>query len=259
MRRKRLNDAEIRDTVEKIRELYADYLTRFIKPRSALGAFGDRYIQAMRARMDLDHFLFAELNVVKDLIRSEEARQKAEEEKRAASGHQRRQELSIAERVLAEHRQMIEKYPPTFIHDDASSEVQKLYGTLGTVERDFWPDIERYVRKAYTSAVSSPRVWLEPLVLQLCRLNTDGVPPRLSRYKAQFERFPRNYPEIEKEEKKCILDAAHFLHWILDTLKELGASENLTGSERQNVDGMTQFVQSVIADFRLKDFRPTKR
>ena len=114
------------------------------------------------------------------------------------------------------------------------------------------------IRKAYTSAMVSPRAAMESRLFQLCRPGADGVPPRLTRYRSLFERFPRNYREIDTEEKKCILDAAHFLHQITDTVKEMTSAEKLAASERQKLEQMREYVKDVIADFRLKDFRPTK-
>lgn len=258
MKRAKLTDTEIRETVEKIRQQYADYMVRFLKPREALAAFEDRYIEAMRARMDLTLFLFAERGVIKELIEKEEEREREEQERKLKTVAKRKENKSIADRVLEEHRRMIAKYPPLAIHNDGSEELQKLYGAIGAVEREFWPDIEGFMRKAYTS-FTSPRDMLESHMLQLCRLNTEGIPPRLTRYKSLFDRFPRNYPEIEKEEKKCIVDAAHLLHSFETTFKELFSSEKLAIQERQKVEEMADYVHSVIKDFRLKELKPTNR
>ena len=64
MKRKRLSDSEIRSTVDKIRKRYGDYMVQFEKERSALDAFEERYIQAMRARLELALFLHAEMTVI---------------------------------------------------------------------------------------------------------------------------------------------------------------------------------------------------
>ena len=70
MKRKRLTDSEIRSAVDKIRKRYGDYMVQFLKGRTALDSFEDRYIQAMRARLDLALFLHAEMTVVEELIKT---------------------------------------------------------------------------------------------------------------------------------------------------------------------------------------------
>jgi hypothetical protein len=258
-KRKRLTDAEIRETVEKIRGRYAAFMERFGKPRTALSAFEDRYIQAMRARMDLSLFLYTEMKVVEDLIKKEEEKQEAERRKAAAPKGPVKRKPDFADRVIAQNRKRIEKYPSLGVHNEASQELQKLYGALGTVDREIWPPMERLMRRAYPSVMTSPRTALDSTLLHLCRQNSDGIPPRLARYRGLFDWFPRNYLEIEREEKKCILDAAFLLHRILDVLSEINSSDNLNDADRAEVEKLQEYVHTVVDDFRLRDLKPIKR
>lgn len=258
-RKKRLTDSEIRSAVEKIRSRYADYMVRFQKDRSALDSFEDRYIGAMRVRMDLALFLHAEKTAIEELIDNEEKRILASSQRESEKKQQARQQQSIADRVLEENLKRIAHYPRLLIHTDASEEVERLFGGLGTFERELWADLERLLRRAYTSMIMSPRARVEEQVLKLCVVGANGVPPRASRYQSLFERFPRNYFEIEKEGKKCMLDAAFFLHDLSDILKEVGQAEDLTAAERQKVASMAEYVHTMLEDFRLKEFKNLQR
>ena len=65
--------------------------------------------------------------------------------------------------------------------------------------------------------------------------------------------------EIEKEGKKCLLDAAFFLHDLADVLTEMKKSENLSSKEAENLNSLLDYVNNLLADFRLKDFKKIPR
>ncbi|MBN1685892.1 MAG: hypothetical protein JW852_04510 [Spirochaetales bacterium] len=259
MKRKRLSDSEIRSAVDKIRKRYGDYMVQFMKERSALDSFEERYIQAMRARLELALFLHAEMTAVEELIKKEQDRINAEEQKALRAKVQKEESKSYADRILEENRRRIVKYPPLQIHADASEEVERLFGCLITLERQYWPDVEKYMRSAYTASVLSPRMRLEQRIIGLCRPTADGLPPRLSRYRSLFDWVPRNGLEIEKEGKKCLLEAAFFLHDLSDVLKEMKESGNLQSYEQKNVDNLLGYVHTLLEDFRLKDLKAKPR
>jgi len=259
LKRKRLTDFEIRSAVDKIRKRYGDYMVQFMKDRSALESFEDRYIEAMRARLDLALFLHVEMTVVEELIKNEQGRITAEQEKTLREKKRQEDNKSFADRILEEHKRRIAKYPPLHINPDASEEVERLFNCLNTLDREYWPDIEKYMRSAYTTSVLSPRMRLERAILALCRPSADGLPPRLARYRSLFDWVPRNGLEIDKEEKKCLLEAAFFLHDITDVLNEMKKSGNLSEQEQRNVDSVHAYVHTLLEDFRLKDLKPKPR
>jgi hypothetical protein len=259
LKRKRLSDSEIRSTVEKIRKRYGDYMVQFIKDRTALDAFEDRYIDVMRARMHLALFLHAEMTVVEDLIRKEQDLINEEQQRVISTRKKREKQKSLADRVFAEHKKRIAKYPPLQVHNEASEEIERLFGCMNTVEREIWPEVEKLMRQSYTSLVTSPRSRLEERIITLCRPATGGVPPRLSRYQTLFSWTPRNAMEIEKEAKKCLLDVAFFLHDLADVLKEMRGSPNLQSRDKEMVDKLSIYVHTLLDDFRLKDFKTLPR
>ena len=256
LKRKRLTDSEIRSAVDKIRKRYGNYMVQFLKGRTALDSFEDRYIQAMRARLDLALFLHAEMTVVEELIKNEQERIDAAQQKERRVKKRQEENQSYADRVIAEHRRRIAKYPPLPIHTEASEEIERLFGCLCTLEREFWHDVETYMRSAYTTSVLSPRMRLEQGIIGMCRPSVEGLPSRLSRYRSLLGWTPRNWREIEKEEKKCLLEAAFFLHDLSDVLVEMKKSGNLANHEQNNVDNLLAYVHSLLDDFRLRDLKP---
>ena len=254
-----MTDSETREAVEKIRGEYSEYMTRFGKPRDALDAFEDRYIDSLRVRMDLALFLHAERNVVDQLIAQEDERLEKERQKQQAQSKEKVEKLSATDKIIEELKQRIGKYPKLFINNDASNEVSRLFGALGVIDREFWTDLEKYLRKTYVSLYSNPRGRIEEKILQLCRPGVDNIPPRLIRYTHLFDRFPRDYLEIEKEEKRSILDSAFFLFDLQDVLKKVKSGEMLSVSEIMAVEKMEVYVDDIIQDFRLKEFKSLNR
>jgi hypothetical protein len=234
-------------------------MVQFMKGREALIAFEDRYIEAMRARLDLALFLHAEMTAVEELIKKEQDRINAEQQKALRAKKRKEQSKSLADRVLEENRRRIEKYPPMHIHPEASDEIERLFGCLSTLERQFWPDMQKSMRSAYSSSMLSPRMRLEEKIIALCRSAAGGLPPRLSRYRALFDYSPRDFLEIEKEGKKCLLEAAFFLHDMNDVLVEMKKTGNLQNIELVNMEKFIGYVHNLLDDFRLKDFKNTAR
>lgn len=259
MRRKRLTDDEVKEFVRRIRDKYSVYQERFSKSGRRFLDFEDRYIEAIRARLDIASFLQAETEVVDQLIANEEERKRIESKKVEAEKARRVAQENVATRYFQEQKRRIAKYARLPVHPDASEELERLFGALGAIDREFWSDIEKLLRKAYTSIYTSPRSRIEEKILQLCRPGAGDIPPRLSRYRALFEWFPRNYLEIEKEEKKTLLESAFFLFDLEDVLGEMQKAEVLLDADRDLAGRMREFVINLISDFRLKEFKSLQR
>jgi hypothetical protein len=259
LKRKRLTDAEIRAAVDKIRVRHKDYIEKYLKGRHTLDTFEDRYIEAMRARLDMAIFLHAEMTAIEDLIKAEQQRIEKEQQRAEQVKKHQTESLSFADKIIAEHRERIAKYPPIQIHAEASDELERLYGCLSTIEREIWPGVEKLMRAAYTSIVTSPRARLEERIITLSRPVDGNLSPRLSRYQILLSRIPASVREIEKEEKSCLLDAAFFLHDLSEVLDEMKKSPNLDGGDKEDVDKMLGYVHNLIDDFRLKDLRTLPR
>ncbi len=201
LKRKRLNDSEIRAAVDKIRKRYTHYAAQYMKGTSALVAFEDRYIRAMHGRLDIAIFLHAELTAVEDLIKSKVARAAAAENRHAQHREKKEETKDFADRTIEEFRRLEEK------------------------------------------------------ILILCATPHGGIPTHVSRYKSLFEWSSFESPEIIKEERKVLLDAAFFLYDLIDVFVEMRKSGNLDPMEIESVEKMSRYVHTVVEDFRLKEFR----
>lgn len=255
-----LTDEEIEQAIDKIRRLYDDYIITFTKPFKLKNLFEDRYFDARKRRANLTRFVYAELEMVQRLKAKEQENLAAAEEKRfrRLPKKQRGDARGLAERVLAEHRQRIEKYPDFEVDPRASFEMTKLFGALDKLEKELWPPFERVLRKIYPTYLSNPRVDLEPKLYALTS-GAGASPPILSRYKALLLRLPRSVNDVEWEEKRVVLEAAFFLHHLASVIQELDRSipEELEIEDLNAIENIRQYVSGTIADFRLADLKPS--
>lgn len=258
---KKLSESEIDTAIQNIRKLYDDYIIQYMKGIKVKNDFEERYLHALRHRMDLSAFVRTEREVIRDMAKREEERIQLQYRKAQRQGARLRtskaedSKESFADRILAENRERIEKYPDLSIHEDASFELKKLFGTLNQLDREYWPLFERVLKGMYPSLYSGPRVLIESRMIELCRPSTSGVPPRLMSYQTELSKFPRSYTAIDREEKQCILSAAFLLHLISSECEKVLSAQDIKPDERADVEKVSAFVHTVIEDFRLKDLK----
>ena len=256
MKRKRLSFEEIERVRDKILTEYDHYIVQYMKSRKLRDDFEDRYLGALKARIDMTGFLHAEMTAVRDLRSREEERLSTENNAAIAKARSPRgARPGFADRILEQNRDRILKYPDVELHPDASFEVRRLYGALRDFERHHWPDIERAMRKIAPTLYSGPRVVLERKIFDLWSDTKEGVSPRLAGYVSLFYRFPRSSRDITWEEQRFMVDSGYLLHEIRDEIGRVRDDEALTLPERNFLDKMFEYVHTVITDFRLNDFK----
>ncbi len=254
MKSRPLSEEEVEQAVKKIRQLYDDYIITFTKPFRLKNQFEDRYFEARKSRIDLTHFVIAEIEVVRRLKHNEEQKLIEQEEKRFKKRTKSKGSRGLADRVLEQHRKQIEKYPDLKMDPRASYEIKKLFGALDSFERQYWPPFETLLRRLYPSYYANPRIDLEPRMYALCP-GAGAAPPIISRYEALLLRIPRSMNDVEWEEKRLVVEAAFLLHHLSKVISELPLAD-CSEEEKETVEKAKGFVHTLIEDFRLKDLKP---
>jgi hypothetical protein len=248
----KLTPNEISRAVEKIRRRYDEYIYKYFKPRSIKNAFEDRYIEAIKASTDISNFLMAEISAVEELIRREE--------ERVGSGHaEEPAQESVTERVeriVEENLARMRKYPEVPFHPVASEELRRLLGAMCKLEEKHWEVLTTCLRNTAYYRSSLTMLNLEGKLRHLAARGSDGVPSGLSRYMYHANRFPRNYLAIDREEKEYILESAFLLHDLGEILERVDANyPQLDEGSRGGLREIQTFIQGIIQDFRLKEFK----
>jgi hypothetical protein len=207
-------------------------------------------------------FVAAEIELFSSLTRRADERQRVENERAHSRQQFRRQRRNgepappdFADGVIEELKQRVTKYTPIGIGHDELWELDHLYGALKAIEREHWPRVERIYRRLYPSRFSGPRLVLENRLNELVEARADEFPKRLYPIRELLERFPRTLRQIEWESKRCILQAAFYLHSLDDELARLIEDSYLGAEDKKTVERVREFVHTVIEDFRLQDLK----
>jgi len=255
--RRPLSEEEVERAVGKIRRMYDDYIVTYLKSFMLKEAFEDRYLLVRKQRIDLTRFVSDELEMIKSLIKDEEARSAQRDERRGSRKGRRRSVSEYADGLIEQYREQIAKYPDLPFDEKASYEIRKLLGALDLFEREYWPDLERVLRRLYPSYYSSPRLTLEPRIYNLTS-GAGRLPPGVSRYKALLMRLPRARVELEWEERRLMLEGAFLLHHLVETVVRVRAEAGDDG-DRAALERTQEYVHSMLSDFRLMEFKPSNQ
>jgi hypothetical protein len=251
----KLTPNEITKVVAKIRLRYDEYIYKYFKPKTVKFAFEERYAEVLQKRRDISTFLMAEIGAVEELIKREEARiaagPRVEQEKESLSDR--------VERIYQQNLEKIRKYPEINIHATANEEIKRLVGALNTLDNEHWPRLTGILRDTTYSRGSMTMANVESRLRYLGSLGSDRVPGALSRYFYHLNRFPRDYPAIDREEKEYILESAFFLHDLSEILGRVLANyPRLREEQKQGLREIQQYVDGMIQDFRVKDLKRQK-
>lgn len=261
-KKKKLSHIEIEAAINGIRKKYNDYMVEFLKTSKAKNLFEDRYIDALRARIDLDRFIYNEMLLVEQLITDEKEKRQKKAEKldvrhKKNLKHKNSQE-SVVDKIYNANRDRIRKYVAVGLEDDDVYEIDKLFGAVKELERNYWSGMEGVFRKLYTSRYSGPRRNLESRLFELTMEGPEGYPPALLKLRTILDRYPREYTALQRESQRCMMDIAFLLHSMHEELNKIKDDESLNTMERQTVEISLHFVHTVLEDFRLTDINSSK-
>lgn len=248
----KLTPHEISRAVEKIRRRYDEYVYKYFKPRTIKNAFEDRYIEAIKASTDISNFLMAEISAVEELIRREEERVGSGQAEEPAP----ESVTERVERMVEENLARMRKYPEVPFHPVASEELRRLLGAMCRLEEKHWEVMTTCLRNTAYYRSSLTMLNLEGKLRHLAARGSDGVPSGLSRYLYHANRFPRDYLAIDRQEKEYILESAFLLHDLGEILERVDANyPQLEEGSRSGLREIQAFIQGIIRDFRLKEFK----
>ncbi|MBI9106213.1 MAG: hypothetical protein JEZ04_05660 [Spirochaetales bacterium] len=252
--------------LKEIRSDYENLIKNYRRQESLRSLFELRYHDAVEYRINLMDFLSAEKAAVLTLIERAEGGKPGNENRAAERKTQKAAprpvsdaetpapRVSYADKMLKEFAERIDKYPEIIIHPDAALEMQKLFGALSCIEKDYWGVIDRLLRNQIGSKRFRDTIDLEPEINRMCSAGLNGLPSGLSTYYRLLERLPRDYPEVEREEKRCLMSAAGLLKRMqMEIIKALDGNSAVPDDEKVKLIEARGYIEGMLNDFRLKD------
>lgn len=263
MKKKKLSHIEVEAAVNGIRKKYNDLIVEYMKPKVIKDSFEDRYISALRARVEMSNFIYTEILVVSRLIKEEKEKLQQSQIKsykrlQAAKTLNDNQHMSVADRIFDENRDKIRKYQGIGLDDPDAFEINKLYGALKFFEVSHWPVIEKILRRIYPSRYSGPRMSMENRLFEITITGPDGFPPGLIKLRTMLSRSPREYVSLQKESQRCMLNVSFLLHDLSDELPFFLEDGVLIEDEQKAVEETIDYVHTVLDDFRLMDLKESR-
>ena len=253
MVKKKLKQGEIDDALEKIRLKYDDYIARFGKPGTLKSSFEQRYLDALRMRMDLTRFIQAEIDAVMELEARELREIKRLKQQKQADLQEAREKKDTAQKVFEENLRRIQHYPEFDLDREASHELKKLVGAMHWFEKVQWIPLDAIFRASGSSRQANMRVNLELRWRDFCSPGREGVPLRLAKYKSLLSRFPKDISAVEWEERQLLFEAASFLGAVRDFLSEAVSDERYDVGEKEKIREGKDILEGILVDFRLAD------
>ncbi|MBN2547228.1 MAG: hypothetical protein JXB50_15605 [Spirochaetes bacterium] len=271
---KKLNDEEIKITVNKIREKYRKIILDFNRTNAILEAFEDRYIRILKSHIDVSVFLLAEIEAVEEIYWNEEKKMKDKNERLAAKRRMRKKE-SYADKVMEENLKKIAKYDRVSICNNADEEIERLMGGVRDLINNYWPAVTVVLKHTPESSIKNNfNEFYHKLVLNY---DYRGEVPVTKSYKYALQTIPVNNKKIEFERYYIIKETAFLLNDILSlfsdiiknkneilTDKKINVNIELDNLLKLHFDGLTHkeaihkvhdYIKNIIADFRIRDIK----
>ncbi len=261
-----LSREEIQILVEKIRNKYRDYGTRFSPKWFDLSAFESRLKMTVDNRMNMEGFILAEIR------NFEKLREKYEKKKKSSSFAEK------VDKIIEENAARIRKYPPIEFHPRAGFEIVHFYGAMADYSQHIFPVLQLFL------AGEMHKRKLQQFEEQLSFLAVPrGTKPskRIEDHLFLLSRGDTREIELEKDKNEYLKDTAFVLHDISAFLDELMEKRNpeweaplrfdklyIEGERKKKIisafSGYTPYgailklkeeTANIIADFRLEAFR----
>lgn len=270
---KKLTETEIIQILEKIRTKYNKLINEFNKPQSIIKSFEERYLDALKRRMDISVFLLAEIEAVEELNNREfEKKMNAKEDELM----KKEKPQTFADKVFKENRKKILKYPRLKLNEDADEEVERLIGALRHFLINYWPAITYIYKNNFHSHLKTK--FGEYSHKLLTQYDYKGNVHVAEHYIHSLKMIPRDNKKIDYEHRFLLKETAFLINEIFHNLIDALKNENIPSPTeklqvigmaaddwfKRNFKGLTNrdsfekvcnYLKNVILDFRIKDIR----
>ncbi len=263
---KSLSLQEEKEILKKIREEYKEFSKQYGKKVFDLDAFEDRLQFAIKKRISLENFFFAEIAALEKLKEKIEQKKKAKENSF----------LTQVDKMLADNVKKIAQYPDYDFHSKASSELKKLLGGLNHFLNNEFIWFEIITRLADDTTLQNSLKSFSDKAHFFVGESRRQYAPRIEDHILLLDRRFPDYSQIELDEKRFIKDIAIFLNELkqylinllykreIVILATILKKEDLVGNFVQKIEGqkvervvkkIIQKINQILTDFRIHDFK----
>ncbi|MCP4160840.1 MAG: hypothetical protein GY760_12270 [Deltaproteobacteria bacterium] len=252
-RKQKLSKKEIDSAIRKISAEYDKYIVTYQKSTSLKNAFERRCSEAIFISTDMERFLGEEIAAVKSLFDYQEKllKERVEEQEKLRIKEIRKSQPDFADRILKKLKEKMIAYPPLKIHNDASYEIIHLYGAINNFDRLYWPKLDHFISDNQSWGFREDKKDFNNEIWRFVPSGPNRVPPVLEHYCLLLNSKKPKLREISTEAQQCIKRAAFLLNGIVDSCNSIIK----TGIDGGLIKKDLEYIQNIILDFRIKDFK----
>lgn len=247
---KKLSEKEIFSIIEKLRHQYDEYAEKYGKKYFNRDAFERRYLQALKDRVNLQVFVFAEVMAFEDMKKNIEQKQEEARIRREKPFTQK------VERLIQAMEDRYKRYPRLFGYTDISDEAQYLSGAIEEFYNNYWLKLNKIIEKNNINQLKQYDSITEKF-RSFVSLSKASLPYEIEMYVLNIEKYG-----IERANMLFLKKSAMFLREIKLFLDSIEIEEDETMEfldygelkRRDVLEIIKQKLAQIIADFRFKEF-----
>jgi len=248
-----LSENEILQIINKLRQQYDEHAERYGKNFFNRQAFENRYMQALKRKMDLQAFIQAEVALFDDLRKKLEQRQ---EEQRIKLDKPFSKKI---DQYIDELEDQWQKYPRLYESTKISDEAQFLCGAIQEFYNKFWLSISPVINKEIVTELRGYNTITDSLQ-KFFMSTSNKLPLEVENYIFNLSRYNADRADMIflKEVANLLKDIMDFMKRIKKIVNERAGSfsdknkqelEDMLGIEK--VDRIIENAEQIIKDFRF--------
>lgn len=249
---RKLLPEELEKIIEKLKNQYGEYGKKYNEGVFNREAFVERYIEAMKKKVDLQTFAYAEMLALEDKKKNYEDKQ---EEIRIKTEKPFTKKVEEKMREMAE---VLKKYPKAFPEYDLPDEVHYLVGALSEFYNDSWLLLSRIIDKNNQNVLKEHNLLTG--IYQKFALSVGQNPSfELEKFIINSKKFGESkaYMAFLKEGAILLKNTLNFLNLLTCEEKDENnytKDPEANEEKKKTVRLIIEKVGKIIEDFRFTEF-----
>ncbi|MBN1897221.1 MAG: hypothetical protein JW827_00450 [Spirochaetes bacterium] len=248
----KFSEEELSGMVQKLRKEYDELAEQYGTNLFNKKKFEERYIQALKNKVDLQSFIYAEVQAVRDIKRKIELK---EEEERIKKEKPITRKI---EKFIAQLEEKIKKYHPLFTDVEISDEAQHFCGALDEFYNHYWIILDKILGKSQPGNITK-YIALSGKIQRFIHSTKDHLPYEVEQYIININKFG-----IEKANMMFLKEGAILLREINNLLRGVRIEDDeeeiifkIAEKSSTKVEALKiiiDYIDEIIDNFRFSGF-----
>ncbi len=235
-----LKPNEKNEILNKLRQEYYDGAKAYGKNIFNITAFEQRLNITMDNKLNIESFIFEEINTIKQI------KNKIEQKKNPIL-------KKFINNIINENYKKIEHYPIYDIHPKASFELKKALGALNSFFFNEYQKLENIILLEKNYSLNNSLKPFTDRIEWLVGNARKGYSPRIEDHILFLEKKYISFSEVELDEKRFLKEIGLFLNELNNYIKLVILEKRVKNSTV--LKSITKNINLILSDFRLSEFK----